>query len=170
MNHVVLYQPEIPQNTGNIMRQVAASNMKLHLIKPLGFKLDKKNVRRSAANYIEHVDYTVYDNWTDFKSKNTGDFYFITRYGQKRPDAIDFTDHKKDIYLIFGSESSGISKEILTPNFENCIRVPMTEQIRSLNLSNTVAILSYEVLRQQNYKDLFAHEPDSLKGKDFLLK
>lgn len=170
MNHIVLYQPEIPQNTGNIMRTCAATNMKLHLIKPLGFSLDIKHVRRSAANYIEHTDYQVYENYEEFAEKNKGTFYFVTRYGQKAPSAFDFSNPEEEIYLIFGKESSGIPKEILAPHIEQCLRLPMTEHVRSLNLSNTVAILAYEVLRQQDYYGLERFEPESLKGKDFLLK
>lgn len=170
MNHIVLYQPEIPQNTGNIMRTCAASNFKLHLIEPLGFSLDIKNVRRSAANYMEHVDYTVYKDFDHFARENKGDFFFLTRYGQTTPDKMNFNKKDTDVYLIFGSESSGIPKEILRNHLERCLRLPMTDKVRSLNLSNTVAILSYEVLRQQNFNDLFDHEPESLKGKDWLLK
>ena len=169
MNHVVLYHPEIPQNTGNIMRTCAATNMKLHLIEPLGFSLDIKNVRRSAANYMEHVEYEVYKDWEDFLSKNHGHFYFVTRYGQKSHDKMNYTVEGEH-YLVFGSESSGIPKEILRPHFDTCLRLPMTEKVRSLNLSNTVAVLCYEVLRQQGYMGLFDHEPESLKGKDWLLK
>jgi tRNA (cytidine/uridine-2'-O-)-methyltransferase len=171
MNHIVLYHPEIPQNTGNIMRTCAAADFKLHLIEPLGFDLDKKNVRRSAANYMEHVDLAVYKDYEEFLSKNKGDMYFITRYGQKAPDMVDFTSKDdKDIYIIFGSESSGIPKEILRGHLDNCLRLPMTDKVRSLNLSNTAAILAYEVLRQQGYNHLFTHEPESLKGKDWLIK
>lgn len=170
MNHIVLFQPEIPQNTGNIMRTCAATDMKLHLIKPLGFDLDIKKVRRSAANYMEHVEYFVYENFEDFQSKNKGQYFFITRYGQKAPDQMDFKKSEEDIYVIFGSESSGIPKEILRPHLDNCLRLPMTDKVRSLNLSNTVAVLAYEVLRQQGYNDLFTHEPETLKGKDWLLK
>jgi len=171
MNHIVLYHPEIPQNTGNIMRTCAAANFKLHLIEPLGFDLDKKNVRRSAANYMEHVELEVYKDYEDFLSKNKGDMFYITRYGQKAPDMMDFSKKEdKDIYIIFGSESSGIPKEILKGHLDNCLRLPMTEKVRSLNLSNTVAVLCYEVLRQQDYNQLFTHEPDSLKGKDWLIK
>lgn len=170
MNHIVLYHPEIPQNTGNIMRTCAATNMKLHLIEPLGFSLDIKKVRRSAANYLEHVEYTVYPDFEDFKAKNKGTYFFITRYGQKAPSDVDLRDQNEDIYLIFGSESSGIPKEILAPHLETCLRLPMTEVVRSLNLSNTVAILAYEALRQQGYKDLSKFEPEKLKGKDYLLK
>lgn len=169
MNHVVLYHPEIPQNTGNIMRTCAATDMTLHLIEPLGFDLDKKNVRRSAANYMEHVNYKVYKDWDHFLRENNGHFYFLTRYGQKTPDKMDYAKGG-DVYLIFGAESSGIPKEILKGHLDTCLRLPMTEKVRSLNLSNTVAILAYEVLRQQGYNDLFDHEPESLKGKDWLLK
>ncbi len=170
MNHIVLYHPEIPQNTGNIMRTCAATNMKLHLIEPLGFSLDTKYVKRSAANYLEYVDYQVYKNYDHFLKENTGEFYFITRYGNKTPNVMDYQNKDKDIYLIFGSESSGIPKEILKNHLDRCLRLPMTDKVRSLNLSNTVAILAYEVLRQQGYNGLFDHEPDTLKGKDYLLK
>ena len=169
MNHIVLYNPEIPQNTGNIMRTCAATNMMLHLIEPLGFSLDIKHVRRSAANYIEHVNYKVYKDWNHFLKENKGDFYFLTRYGQQSPDKMDYTGDK-DIYLIFGAESVGIPKELLQGHLERCVRLPMTDKVRSLNLSNVVAILAYEVLRQQNYDGLYIHEPDTLKGKDYLLK
>lgn len=169
MNHVVLYHPEIPQNTGNIMRTCAATDMMLHLIEPLGFSLDKKSVRRSAANYLEHVNYKVYKDWDHFLKENNGHFYFLTRYGQTTPDKMDYTKDG-DVYLIFGAESSGIPKELLKDHLDTCLRLPMTEKVRSLNLSNTVAILAYEVLRQQGYNDLFDHEPDSLKGKDWLIK
>jgi tRNA (cytidine/uridine-2'-O-)-methyltransferase len=171
VNHIVLYHPEIPQNTGNIMRTCAAANMKLHLIEPLGFSLDTKNVRRSAANYMEYVDLATYKDFDEFLAKNKGELYFVTRYGQVSPDKMDFSNKEdKDIYIIFGSESSGIPKEILKDHLEHCLRLPMTEVIRSLNLSNTVAVLAYEVLRQQDYKGLFTHEPESLKGKDWLIK
>ena len=170
MNHIVLYHPEIPQNTGNIMRTCAATNMKLHLIEPLGFSLDKKNVRRSAANYLKHVTYEVYPDFETFKNANKGQYFFITRYGQKAPSDVHLHSDEEDIYMIFGSESSGIPKEILAPHLETCLRLPMTEVIRSLNLSNTVAILAYEALRQQGYPELSAFEPEKLKGKDYLLK
>ena len=170
MNHIVLYHPEIPQNTGNIMRTCAATNMKLHLIEPLGFSLDTKNVRRSAANYLEHVDYAVYKDYEHFLKENQGDFFYITRYGQKSPDKMDLSSTERDLFLIFGSESSGIPKEILKDQLDKCLRLPMTEKVRSLNLSNTVAILAYEALRQQDFKGLFEYEPEGLKGKDWLLK
>ena len=171
MNHIVLYHPEIPQNTGNIMRTCAAADMKLHLIEPLGFDLDIKKVRRSAANYMDKVEYQVYKDYDEFLSLNKGDMFFITRYGQQAPDKMDFSGKSgKDIYVIFGSESSGIPKEILRGHLDKCLRLPMTDKVRSLNLSNTAAILAYEVLRQQDYNDLWSHEPESLKGKDWLIE
>ena len=169
MNHIVLYNQEIPQNTGNIMRTCAATNMMLHMIEPLGFKLDTKNVRRSAANYLKHVNYKVYRDWDHFLTENNGEFYFLTRYGTRTPDTMDYTS-ANDIYLVFGAESSGIPKDILKGHLERCLRLPMTDKVRSLNLSNTVAIVAYEVLRQQGYKGLYDHEPETLKGKDFLEK
>lgn len=170
MIHVVLYTPEIPQNTGNIMRTCAATNTVLHLIEPLGFSLETKYINRSAANYLEHLKYYVYPSFDDFLAKNQGDHYFLTRYGEKSPDQFDFSHQDKNIYLIFGSESSGIPKAILKNHLEQCMRLPMNDKVRSLNLSNTVAILVYEVLRQQGYPHLITHEPDTLKGKDYLKK
>lgn len=166
MINVVLYQPEIPQNTGNIMRTCVGTNARLHLIKPLGFSLDEKYIKRSAVNYIEHLDCTVYDSWEDFKSKNDGDYYFFTRYGKKAHSEFDYSDTNKNIYLIFGRESTGIPLEILRDNLDNCIRMPMTDKVRCLNVSNTVAIAVYEVLRQQNYNDLLRYEPH--KGKNYI--
>lgn len=168
MNHIVLFEPEIPGNTGNIMRTCAGTNTKLHLIKPLGFSLEDKYLKRSGVNYLEYCDYTVYENWEDFLSKNTGEFYFLTRYGKKPHSEFDFSDQKKDIYLVFGKESTGIPKEILRQHLDRCLRIPMTDHIRALNLSNSVAIVIYEVLRQQNYNDLLRTEP--FKGEEWLLE
>ena len=167
MNNIVLYQPEIPQNTGNIMRTCVATNTKLHLIKPLGFSLDEKDIKRSGVNYIEYCDYTVYENFDDFCSKNQGEYYFLTRYGNKTHTEFDFSNNNSNIYLIFGKESTGIPKKILKDHLENCMRIPMNSNIRALNLSNSVAIMIYEVLRQQNYNDLLRY--DSFKGKDYLI-
>ena len=154
MINIVLYEPEIPGNTGNIMRTCVAVNAKLHLIEPLGFKLDDKTVKRSGVNYIDKLEYTVYKNFDDFLSKNDGEFYFFTRYGKKPHTDFDFTKVLKDIYLIFGKESTGIPKEILRNYLDRCMRLPTTANVRSLNLSNCVAIATYEVLRQLDYPDL----------------
>ena len=169
MNHIVLYHPEIPQNTGNIMRTCVATNMKLHLIEPLGFKLSSKYVKRSAVNYLEHLDYKVYPDWDAFVQENKGTFVFLTRYGTTSPDKADLRSHS-DLYLIFGKESTGIPKEILRDHLDACYRLPMTANVRSLNLSNTVAIVAYEALRQQGYPNLSTHEPETMKGKDYLTR
>ena len=166
MLNVVLFEPEIPGNTGNIMRTCVATNTKLHLIKPLGFSLDEKYIKRSGVNYIENCDYTVYENIDDFFSKNKGTYYFLTRYGKKPHTSFDYSDLDENIYFIFGKESTGIPPEILKPYIDNCMRMPMTKNVRALNLSNTVAIMVYEALRQQNYRDLLFFEPH--KSVDFI--
>ena len=151
------------------MRTCVATNMVLHLIEPLGFKLTTKYVKRSAVNYIEHLTYHVYPDWETFQSTNHGTFVFLTRYGTKSP--TDATLHvEDDLYLVFGKESTGIPKEILQDHLSSCYRLPMTDKVRSLNLSNTVAIVAYEALRQQGFPGLSTHEPESMKGKDYLTK
>lgn len=166
MINIVLYEPEIPGNTGNIMRTCVATNAKLHLIEPLGFKLDSASIKRSGVNYIDKVDYTVYKNFEEFEKTNKGEYYFLTRYGKKPHSSFDYSDTNKNIYLIFGKESTGIPKEILRKHLDRCLRIPTSANVRSLNLSNCVALVLYEVLRQQNYLDLSTTEPH--KGKDWL--
>ena len=168
MINVVLFEPEIPMNTGNIMRTCIATNARLHLIKPLGFSLDEKSVKRSGVNYIDKIDLTVYENMEDFYSKNEGTFYYLTRYGHKPHTSGNYSNNKENIYFVFGKESTGIPKKYLRPNLDNCFRLPMSKNVRSLNLSNTVAIVVYEALRQQNYNDLLFDEPH--KSKDFILE
>ena len=168
MINIVLYEPEIPQNTGNIMRTCVATNSKLHLIKPLGFKLDDNHMRRCAVNYLENLNYEVYENWDDFKDKNKGTYYYLTRYGKKPHTSFDYSNNKENIYLIFGKESTGIPKEILKDDLKHCMRIPMKDKVRALNVSNSVAIMVYEVLRQQNFNDLSFTEP--FKGVDYLEK
>ena len=171
MINVVLFEPEIPGNSGNIMRTCVATDTKLHFIKPLGSSLDENYIRRSGVNYIDYCDYTVYENWDDFYSKNKdGDFYFLTRYGHKPHTSFDYSDSNKNIYFVFGKESTGIPREILKPHLDRCMRMPMTDKVRALNLSNTVAIMVYEALRQQNYNSLLFDEPDDVghKGDHFI--
>ncbi len=170
MINVVLYQPEIPQNTGNIMRTCAGTNVRLHLIKPLGFKLDPKYVKRAAVNYLENVDYVVYDSYEDFLSNNSGRFVFLTRYGKKTPREFDFSKKEENLFLVFGKESTGIPKSILREHLDDCVRIPTNDQIRSLNLSNCVSIMVFEALAQQDYPNLSKTEPETLKGADWLLK
>ena len=166
MINVVLFEPEIPGNTGNIMRTCVATNTILHLIKPLGFSLDEKYIKRSGVNYIDKCKYFVYENIEDFFSKNKGTFYYLTRYGHKPHSSFDYSNTKENIYFIFGKESTGIPKKLLKDNLDHCMRMPMTDNVRALNLSNTVAIMIYEALRQQNYRDLLFDEPH--KGDHFL--
>lgn len=167
--NVVLYHPEIPQNTGNIMRSCVGFNCKLHLIKPLGFSLDEKHLRRSAVDYYEYIQYEVYEDFEDFKSKNEGQYYFLTRYGKKSPSSIDFKAVKdKNIYLIFGSESSGIAYDILKNNLDDCYRIPTTDKVRSLNLSNCAAIMMFLASEQLNDDIVIDHEPEMYKGEDFI--
>ena len=167
MLNVVLFEPEIPGNTGNIMRTCVATDTKLHLIKPLGFSLDEKYIRRSGVNYIDNCDYTVYENWEDFLDKNKdGTFYFLTRYGHKPHTSFDYSNKKENIYFVFGKESTGIPRELLKPYIDKCMRMPMTDKVRALNFSNTVAIMLYEALRQQDYRDLLRDEPH--KSKTFI--
>ena len=167
MINIVLFEPEIPGNTGNIMRTCVATGSKLHLIEPLGFSLDDSYVKRSAVNYLENLDYEVYPNWDSFKSKNKGTYYYFTRYGHKPHTSFDYSNKEDNIYLIFGKESTGIPREILKDDLDHCMRIPMTKNVRALNLSNCVAIVTYEVLRQQDYLDLLREEPH--KDKDFII-
>lgn len=168
MINVVLFEPEIPGNTGNIMRTCVATNTTLHLIKPLGFSLDDSYIKRSGVNYIKDCNYFVYENIDDFYSKNEGEFYYFTRYGNKCYSEVDYSDTSKNIYLVFGKESSGIPKEILKKNISNCVRIPISDNIRCLNVANSVCIGLYEVLRQQNYSNLLFK--DVFKGEDYLTK
>lgn len=166
--NVVLFEPEIPQNTGNIMRTCVAAGFELHLIKPLGFDIDNPKFRRSTTNHITWADYTLYENYEDFKSRNEGEYYFMTRYGKVPPSDIDFkaVPEDRNIYLIFGKESTGIPKEILKDHLDRCFRIPMAEECRSLNLSNAAAIAIYECLRQLGYPGLSFTEVQ--KGEDYL--
>lgn len=166
MINIVLFEPEIPGNTGNIMRTCVATNSKLHLIKPLGFSLDEKYIKRSGVNYIDKCDYTVYENIEDFYSKNEGTFYYLTRYGHKPHTSFDYSNNDENIYFVFGKESTGIPAHLLKDKIDHCMRMPMTDNVRALNLSNTVAIMTYEALRQQDYNDLLREEPH--KSKNFI--
>ena len=166
MINIVLYEPEIPENTGNIMRTCVATNSRLHLIEPLGFKVDNAHLKRAGVNYIDKLEYFIYKDWNDFISKNKGTFYYFTRYGKKPHDSFNYQEID-DIYLIFGKESTGIPRDILKNDLDHCMRIPMTSNVRSLNLSNCVAICIYEVLRQKGYPDLLFKEPH--KSEDFII-
>lgn len=167
MNHIVLIHPAIPQNTGNIMRTCVATHSQLHLIKPLGFSLDDKHMKRAGLDYIKDLDMKIYEDWEDFLSQNQGDFHFFTRYS-KTCFTDQCYDSQRDQYIFFGHEHDGIPHEILKDHLSECVRIPMDGNARSLNLSNCVAIGIYEVLRQQNYPRLSKVEVQ--KGADFLYK
>jgi len=150
------------------MRTCVAIGAKLHLIEPLGFKIDESKLRRSALDYYEHLDYVLYSNFADFQSKNEGTYLFLTRYGKKNYADIDYKALKQPLYLIFGKESTGVDRALLAKHLEDCYRIPTTDKVRSINLSNAVAIVAYEALRQFDYFDLERTEPETHKGKDFL--
>jgi tRNA (cytidine/uridine-2'-O-)-methyltransferase len=153
--NVVLYQPQIPSNTGNIARTCAGTDTNLHLIRPLGFSTDDKMLKRAGLDYWQHVNIVYYDSLDDFYEKNAGgDFLYITKFGQKPFSSFDYSNSSKDYYFIFGRETTGLPKDVIENNKDVSLRIPMNENIRSLNLSNTAAILIYEALRQQNYAHL----------------
>lgn len=153
--HVVLYQPLIPANTGNIARTCAGTDTELHLIRPLGFSTDDKMLKRAGLDYWEHVKIHYYDSLDDFYQQNEGgEFFYVTKFGQNTHSDFDYSNADKDYFFIFGKETTGLPKEVIETNMERCLRLPMNENIRSLNLSNTAAILIYEALRQQDYRDL----------------
>nr|WP_091704180.1 tRNA (uridine(34)/cytosine(34)/5-carboxymethylaminomethyluridine(34)-2'-O)-methyltransferase TrmL [Anoxybacillus pushchinoensis] len=154
--HVVLYQPEIPANTGNIARTCAATGTSLHLIRPLGFSTDDKMLKRAGLDYWEYVNVHYYDSLQElFEKYKEGQFFFITKFGEKYYTSFDYSDQTKDYFFVFGRETSGLPKDLIENNMERCLRIPMNEYVRSLNLSNTAAILVYEALRQQNFPNVF---------------
>ena len=149
MLNIVLFEPEIPQNTGNIGRTCVATNTRLHLIEPLGFRLDEKSLRRAGMDYWKDLDVTTYRDFDEFMSKNPdAKIYMATT---KAPNVYTEVNYEPDCYIMFGKESAGIPEEILVHHKENSIRIPMVGDIRSLNLSNSVAIVLYEALRQNNF-------------------
>ena len=152
--NVVLFEPEIPQNTGNIGRTCVATGSRLHLIEPLGFQINEKQLRRAGMDYWNDLDVTVYVDFEDFLAKNPecqGKLYMATTKAKHVYTDVAF---EEDAYIMFGKESAGIPEEILVEHEENCVRIPMLENIRSLNLSNSVAVVLYEALRQQNFKQM----------------
>ncbi|WP_434334349.1 tRNA (cytidine(34)-2'-O)-methyltransferase [Mycoplasma capricolum subsp. capricolum] len=166
--NIVLYQPEIAQNVGAIMRTCVAINARLHIIEPLGFIFDDRHLSRSSANEYKNVDCIRYDDWNDFITKHQSITLFcLSRYGQKPISDFDFSKINDNVYLVFGKESTGIAKPILKEHYNTTFRIPMISETRSLNIANTVGIASYEVLRQWDYLDLVKYETQ--KGKDYIL-
>ncbi len=150
--NIVLYEPEIPANTGNIGRTCVATGSRLHLIEPLGFRIGEKDLRRAGMDYWKDLDVTTYLDYEDFLARNPGaKIYMATT---KSPNLYTDTHFEPDCYLMFGKESAGLPEELLRDNQESAIRIPMNPDIRSLNLSNSVAIVLYEALRQQNFRGM----------------
>ncbi len=155
MIHIVLYEPEIPQNTGNISRTCAVTGCHLHLIEPLGFDIGERSIRRAGLDYWKYLTVNTYSSWEEFAESNKGEFYFCSTKGKKSHSDVEYPSDK-DIYFVFGKESYGLPEPLLKENYEKCIRIPMKGFVRSLNLSNSVAVVVYEALRQLGYPDLSA--------------
>ncbi|WP_272031043.1 tRNA (cytidine(34)-2'-O)-methyltransferase [Oceanobacillus kimchii] len=154
--HVVLFEPEIPANTGNIGRTCLATGVTLHLIHPLGFSTDSKMVRRAGLDYWEHVDVQEYQSIEElYETYPDAKFYYIENFATKHYTDFDFSDSNIDQFFVFGKESTGIPKELLVGKEDQCLRIHMNNKVRSLNLSNTSAIIIYEVLRQQGFPNLY---------------
>ena len=150
--NIVLVEPEIPQNTGNIARTCAATGARLHIVKPMGFKIDDKKLKRAGLDYWQYLDITYYENLDDFLEKTSGaNYYLFTTKGQRVYSDVHYPDN---CYLIFGKETKGLPEEFIIANRQRALRVPMQGEIRSLNLSNTVALATYEVLRQWGFPEL----------------
>ena len=152
MLNIVLHEPEMPANTGNIGRTCVATGTRLHLIEPLGFKINEKQLKRAGLDYWDKLDVTVYDNYQDFLDKNPdaiGNTFMATTKAHQVHSEVSYP---KDCYIMFGKESAGIPEEILVDNEDHCVRIPMLPDIRSLNLSNAVVL--YEALRQQNFEQM----------------
>ena len=152
MLNIVLYEPEIPANTGNIGRTCVATGTRLHLIEPLGFRLDEKSLKRAGMDYWKDLDVTTYIDFNDFMEKNPGaKIYMATT---KAPNVYIDVKYEPDCYIMFGKESAGIPEEVLVEHKEDSIRIPMLGDIRSLNLGNSVAIVLYEALRQNGFRGM----------------
>ncbi len=150
--NIVLYEPEIPANTGNIGRTCYATGTKLHLIEPLGFILNDKTLQRAGMDYWKNLDVIRYDDWNDFKEKNPdAKIYYATTKGKHVHTQVNY---EEDCYIMFGPESRGIPEEILVEHPDECVRIPMMGETRSLNLSNSVAVILYEALRQNNFSQM----------------
>lgn len=148
MFNIVLVEPEIPQNTGNIARTCAATGSRLHLIEPLGFKIDDKKLKRAGLDYWWLLDINYYKNLDEFFEKNKGRFFFFSTKALKNHCQVEYKDGD---YLVFGKETKGLPEELLRANINSCIRIPMLPAARSLNLSNSVAVVLYEALRQTDF-------------------
>lgn len=155
-NHIALYEPLMPANTGNIARTCAGTNTKLHLIRPLGFSTDDAHMKRAGLDYWNKVDITYHDNLDAFLESIPDDqyLYLITKFSDKVYSDQDFSDTSKDHYFLFGKETTGLPEDFMRDNPEKCLRIPMSDNIRALNLSNSCALVIYEAVRQQNFAGL----------------
>lgn len=149
--NIVLVEPQIPQNTGNIARTCAVTGASLHLVEPLGFQITDKQLKRAGLDYWDKLDISYYKNLDDFFEKTHGSYFYFTTKGKKVHSDVEYPDNA---YIVFGREDAGLDEKLLYENMDHCVRIPMRNTLRSLNLSNSVAIAAYEVLRQWNYPDL----------------
>ncbi|MCL2019033.1 MAG: tRNA (cytidine(34)-2'-O)-methyltransferase [Oscillospiraceae bacterium] len=149
--NIVLVEPRIPQNTGNVARTCAATGARLHLVKPLGFEIDEAKLKRAGLDYWHMLDITYYDDLDNFLSRVDGECFFFSTKSPKPHSDVEYPDN---VYIIFGREDKGLPEELLAENIKNCVRIPMLGAARSLNLSNSVAVGAYEVLRQWDYPEL----------------
>lgn len=155
MVHIILYHPEIPQNTGNILRTAMATNSIVHIIGPIPFELSDKSLKRAGMDYLKDAKYEYYSSYEEFESKFPNqEIFYVTKYGTKLYSEDLFIDSTKDVYVMFGRESTGIDKEILSAHKDHTLRIPMLSTARSLNLSNAVAVVVYEILKQQKFPSL----------------
>ncbi len=150
--NIVLIEPEIPQNTGNIARTCAATGASLHLVKPMGFEIDNAKLKRAGLDYWDKLDITYYESSDEFFEKNANESMFF--YSTKSPVSHVSATYPERVFLVFGKETKGLPEDLLKANIEKCVRIPMRDRLRSLNLSNAVAIAVYEVLRQRDFADL----------------
>lgn len=153
--HIVLVEPEIPSNTGNISRTCSVTGASLHLVHPLGFDISEKQVKRAGLDYWDELDLYEYQSFDEVRAAYPeGRFYYCTTKGKNTYSEVDYKEQGGDIFLVFGKETKGLPEPLLKENYDSCIRIPMRENMRSLNLSNSVAIIAYEVLRQFDFSDL----------------
>ena len=168
MIYIILYRPEKPMNTGNSMRTAVAVNATLVIIGPISFSLSDKDLKRVGLDYIDNLKLEYYPTYDEFlKHYDENNIYYVTRYSKKVYSSFDFSNPTEDVYLMFGRESTGIPHDILLKHYEKTLRLPMVPEARSLNLSNCVAIVTYEVLRQRKFIGLSTSE--AIKGEDFLI-
>ncbi len=153
--NIILHEPEIPQNTGNIARTCAATGASLHIIKPMGFEIDDRKLKRAGLDYWDKLDITYYENYEDFLIKRPDAkgniFYFTTKAPRSYSDVEEYPEN---VYIMFGKETKGLPEDLLYENKDMCVRIPMRDMLRSLNLSNSVAIAVYEILRRRNFQGL----------------